>query len=411
MKINKTLLLLMGFCWFLGVPAVYAGTLVPIKIQAQGEGATRQQAVNDALTEAVSQVGASLSADQKMNLSEISKDDKTTTNESYQSKTELKTAGDIQQYRITQENRTGNIYTITLEAIVITYKKSKQTNRKRIIVTPFTIIDTNVQNASDINRRLYENISDFLVQTRKFAVLDRQNLTQQDTELNFLKNTEKNGVNPFDAARIGNRLGTDLMVIGTIHTLQHSTKTRKSSVSNRIIKSFETIANINIKIIDVATTQIKYAKTINFAESKSLNDAIIAISQNIGTDIIESIYPIRVVAYGNPNILTLNRGADTMQRGQVFDLFVYGDMLIDPNTGEKLGRQETQIGQIKITDIQPKVSYAQILHSDMVIGAQNFKKLVIRKSKGTRKISVKSLKQGKQSPTIQQLQQQSEKDW
>ena len=50
-----------------------------------------------------------------------------------------------------------------------------------------------------------------------------------------------------------------------------------------------------------------------------------------------------------------------MGNGDLFEVFKVGDRLIDPDTGEPLGRIETSVGIAQIVDVKPKYSLAELV--------------------------------------------------
>ena len=50
-----------------------------------------------------------------------------------------------------------------------------------------------------------------------------------------------------------------------------------------------------------------------------------------------------------------------MAAGDTFNAFALGQELIDPDTKESLGREELKVGKVKITQVNPKTSTAEIL--------------------------------------------------
>jgi hypothetical protein len=47
--------------------------------------------------------------------------------------------------------------------------------------------------------------------------------------------------------------------------------------------------------------------------------------------------------------------------GQVWRVFAVGEQMVDPDTKEVLGREEVAVGRIKITDVLPKFSKAEVI--------------------------------------------------
>jgi hypothetical protein len=72
-------------------------------------------------------------------------------------------------------------------------------------------------------------------------------------------------------------------------------------------------------------------------------------------------FPARVIAKSMGQV-TINRGQGTdVEVGQIWEVFMQGRVLIDPDTGEELGAEEMSAGWVKIRDVQPKLSRASIL--------------------------------------------------
>ena len=59
--------------------------------------------------------------------------------------------------------------------------------------------------------------------------------------------------------------------------------------------------------------------------------------------------------------VTIGSGGSSLKIGQHFRAMALGKELKDPYTGESLGKQESYIGEIEITDVQFKTSQAKII--------------------------------------------------
>ena len=60
-----------------------------------------------------------------------------------------------------------------------------------------------------------------------------------------------------------------------------------------------------------------------------------------------------------------NRSKDTgVKVGDIYEIFALGEAMIDPDTGENLGAEETLIGTIKVTSVLPKFSKGTIVGED-----------------------------------------------
>jgi hypothetical protein len=73
------------------------------------------------------------------------------------------------------------------------------------------------------------------------------------------------------------------------------------------------------------------------------------------------IFPVKVIAKTDKTV-TVNRGEGSgVAADQVWRVFAVGKEMIDPDTKEILGREEVEIGKVRITDVLPKFSRATVL--------------------------------------------------
>jgi hypothetical protein len=85
------------------------------------------------------------------------------------------------------------------------------------------------------------------------------------------------------------------------------------------------------------------------------------LAEKIAVHVADVIFPIKVLIKGD-NEITINRGEGAgVAVGDTFNVFALGKEMIDPDTKESLGRQEVKVGQVKITEVDPKFSKAQVL--------------------------------------------------
>ena len=200
-----------------------------------------------------------------------------------------------------------------------------------------------------------KDLEEGLTQTRRFAMIDKSYEYDSNKELSSYQNKQYY-IN--EVARLGNKAGVDYMVIGTLENLAN----KNVSVGGKDVKLRE--VSIALRIIDIASGQIKFAKTV-------------AQPKKTVRDILFAIYPIAVVAV-NKNNVTLNSGGDFLKKGSMYKVVKLGKELIDPYTKEKLGREEIDIGEIKLTEINAKTSKAKIIKGNEDIAKGFSDGLIIR---------------------------------
>ena len=192
-----------------------------ITITSVGIALTKEDAINKALVSAIEQVnGTEVSSNAASRLSQISKivnkKNHISSSKTYESQIRKQTKGLIQSFRILEKKSGGvnkNMVLIKLSVNITKFKRSKQLMRKRIAVVPFRVSPSikNKRVGIYFQKSLLSGIENYLTQTRRFAVLDRGYLKEQNMELNFIKSGR---VNPEEIARIGNRAGVDFLIVG-----------------------------------------------------------------------------------------------------------------------------------------------------------------------------------------------------
>ena len=338
-----------------------------LTVEAEGMGGSLQQAVERALIVGINKLnGAVISSRVKNFLTQrtnVKKNQKIIeTNKFFKESISKRTQGIIKSYEILSQKRDtrSNLYRVLIRATVPVFKKNSQLRRIRLVCVPLRIsknitLKTQSKNFEQIFRQGLEN---YITQSRKFAVLDRRFLKEQNIELNFLN---QSGTNPDELARLGNRVGADYLITGLLEHAHYKTSKTVIKTTGKIIKSTGTQAKISLRIIDIVSTQIKFSVTEELSqEGGSMETLAKNLAEVLGRKIIDAIFPISVLDV-DQNILTLGQGGTTIKIGESYDLISLGRNLIDPYTGESLGRQEKAVGVIKIIGKQSKISTGKVI--------------------------------------------------
>ena len=258
-----------------------------------------------------------------------------------------------------QDAGLGNNYVVQLSVKVAKYKQSKQLDRLRMAVTGL-YIDNTVSDRSKADKTAYDlqmRVIDYLTQTRRFAMLDRNNLADTDAELNLIASS---GMATKELARLGNKVGTDYLVVMTLNALDTRVTEKKMRTNNKIRKTTVVFAEVAVRILDVATSQIKFADTIMIETQDSHRKLAREGGRLIGQVIQNAIYPARIIDLDGDTV-TIGQGGKTINKGEIYELVQLGKRLIDPYTKESLGFKEIPVGKVEITRVQSKQSTAVIL--------------------------------------------------
>ena len=365
---------------------VFAGNIPAnteiVKVEVEGIAESLQLAIDRALTEAMGRVnGRSIESEVLSKTSEtLSVKNQTEdylSSTEYQEKIKSKTKGVVESYNlISSEQLEKNVYKVVLSVSIIKFKASKSSNRKRIAVLPLRArggccqVGTTNINGQSFSEELTAAISSYLVQTRKFTVLDRQYESETNTEQAKLSSDE---VPITELAKLGQELVADYVLVGTINNLFLREQQRQMSTVDRTITTIVGNAAISYRIIDVPTGQIKFSQTLNKnlnGKVKTINDpvqgvldTVLIVANDVGLKILETAYPFIVEKIEGENIV-IGVGGDIIQVGQRYRLIQYGKKIVDSYTKESLGRKENIIGMVEITEVTPKMSYGKIINTN-----------------------------------------------
>ena len=380
---------LLGF----GAASLAAGVRMQT-VEAVGSGATRTEAINAALTEAVSKVnGLSISAKDQSAIAAASEtraeDDvshtKSATLEAASREVQTATAGYVRQYQILSISTDPKTQTVEakLSVDVNTFDGGKATNRMRIAVLPFKI--EGAQKVTPEQQKQFllnanQAAVSYLTSTRHFAVLDRDFAGERMNELRSLLSPD---VRPEERARLGNTLATDYILTGRVLEFEAQSRLEKVPYTGETVKATTGQVSVQWRLIEAATGQIAVAGTLTLPirNEKAVTANGAGIGRDIAAQITETIYPIAAVGYENGQIL-IAQGGETMRAGDMYTLVRQGAIRKDPYTGEQMGRSEMPVGDVRITRVTPKMAYGQVLNCRVDLKGMAPREYLLRRAEG-----------------------------
>jgi len=334
-------------------------------VTTNGLGNTEKEAIQDALVAAVSQVrGLAIKSNEMMTLHNEIFNNSEKTSSSLKANINTLTKGVVSKFDLLDSQKDQNgLYKVKIQAVIPFYDAGEQIHRLRLAVIPIKISNkvNNKQAADKYGEDWINRLEEALVQSRRFAMLDRKYTDDTNQEVNQYLN---NDFKIEELARLGQRVGTDYLVISEVRKYNIADKSVVDPLDGTKISRSSTNTEVSIRLVDVATSQIKYAKS--YVDSK-----------NAILDIINAIYPIAILAV-NTNTVTLGSGGDEIKVGQRYTVMGLGKNLVDPYTGENLGKEEIPLGEIEIADVQAKTTLAKITKGAADINKQFPQGLIIR---------------------------------
>jgi hypothetical protein len=214
--------------------------------------------------------------------------------------------------------------------------------------------------------------------TRKFDIVSRGDAAEITKEQQF---GASGNVDPNTAAQIGKDLGAKYIFTATVDDYQDyvekatfegtgDTATKRVfrlSIVGKIYDSTtgKLLASANFQTGNDEFKQIQQERNYSVKDGELSDEMMVAVSRSmaekIAIHVADVLFPIRVLIKDDSGV-TINRGdGGGVAVGDTFNVFALGKALIDPDTGEKLGNEEVKVGQVKITEVDPTFSKAQVL--------------------------------------------------
>jgi len=473
LSVNRALCgaVVIGVLFVVSSPAHARLSYVPV--EAEGRGATLNDAIRDALVQAIGQVNgksiASEKAQQSVRALRTASDGSATASFSKDQSSKIfeKTRGVIKEYKVLDQGQLdGGRWSVRLAVVVAKYKQASGTNRLRIAVFPFRIagfergkesfsekseklvnagmdhllsasgegIPDQGRTAESLAKRfalpngpgdpermerlLNQGIVSYLTQTRKFTVLDRQYISEALGEEGLILSGD---VPIEETAKLGQQLSADYILVGTLEKLSAHRVERKMKTSDRVIVSTSGDVEFSYRIIDVASRMVKFADLFDaqvnggpLAKSNSPDTALTKmVSQAVGETILYAIYPLLVEKVAGKTV-TIGQGGKGLSSGDTYELFLRGDKIVDSYTKESLGYDERKIGVVEITSVRSKTSTGKIIESEEDVAAVfESKRLVLRPLKKANQQQAPSVTEVRKSieKKRQERDEKYEDDW
>ena len=230
--------------------------------------------------------------------------------------------------------------------------------------------------------RILESLDSQLIDrvnaTRKFEVVGRSDLSDIVKEQDL---GASGNVDAKTAAQAGKLTGAKYLLVSTVDDFQDYVETATfegtgRSSTKRVFR-FSVIGKIydssTGKLLESANLQTGNDAFKDISENRSysvkdgnLSDEMMVavardLAQKIANRLVDVIYPAKILIKRDKEV-TINRGeGGGVAVGDTFNVFALGEELIDPDTKESLGREEAKVGKVKITQVNPKTSLADIL--------------------------------------------------
>lgn len=247
-------------------------------------------------------------------------------------------------------------------------------------------------------------ITEFLVKSRKFDVLERDHIRKILSEY---KITESEYAAPSEIKRIGGLLSADYLVIGYMDRLAFQRKVTNIELTGERAENWIGTLKVHFRIVRSKTGKIVFAqqlkrklktrdlkRTMTYEERRDMTlgdfkDILFKrVSEIAGNLILAGIYPIKVASVNGDDIM-LNRGQGAgIKKGGRYRVYNMGEAVTDPDTGESLGAEEIKAGEIVVTSVHAKFSKAKPVKTESDIKPGSICRLIVEEEREAAKPEV-----------------------
>lgn len=212
--------------------------------------------------------------------------------------------------------------------------------------------------------------------TRKFRVLSRDKSTLNAIldEQNFAQSDLAKG----DAATKGELSNANYLIIPTVTDFKfYRSHTALPNFDDKYKRKDSGLLLVNAQMLDSTSGQIvtnfslksTFATKASIVNSNSGRPSSVhftkmakRVAAKLANQFVAAVYPMKVIKRTANGQVIINRGQDGgLKKGDILAVFSAGEELIDPDTGESLGSSEEYIGEVKVTRINPKITFAKII--------------------------------------------------
>lgn len=257
----------------------------------------------------------------------------------------------------------------------------------RVSVADLAVSDSlsEQQKKTVLTSSLIADIENAIRNGRKFELLTRR--ADALAEIRKEQAFAKSGLAAGDAAAEGQLSNAQSIVKVTVESFSFGrSATKIPNLEGKYKVQDSASIALNVQILDTTKGTVTGAFPVKASSasgtsirngvggaSKSILEQTMAkAAGNLANQLSDTIFPITVIQVKGKRVW-VNRGNDSgMKMGERFIVFEPGEDLIDPQTGENLGSAEMEVGEAKVTRINPKVTVLEVTKGDPAQIAQGF---------------------------------------
>lgn len=361
------------------------GKLDSVTTTAIGLGQTAGEAMAEAMKMALLQVNGamvqseSVSAKYGLDVS-LNQDSASLRASAFAELVRQKSGGVIQNLKVVSLEEPGLLppkhFKATIEAQIAKFQPSADMQKLKVVIGPVSFSQQNLAMgdrsvpSAQVAAALRQRVSDALVQTGRFAVLDRDFGPAIEQELEMISGGQAPSA---ELAKLSQAASADLVWSARINSFAYNRHARQLRTSDRELVSYSGGWSLSQKMVNVATRQVTVADSLRGSApdraattlgagvdgDRILADMTDEAAKAIVGSILQRTFPVMVVARDGTNVV-LSQGGQSIREGARYAIAAMGKELKDPQTGQSLGRMESPCCELVIDRVTSNLSYGHL---------------------------------------------------
>ena len=324
------------------VAVSHAQQIKVVSVTSSGFGKTEAEALLDAVVNGIAQVnGEAVASSIRITTSaESSTGSGSTASRTIDEDISRRTKGVVQSWRkISAEISPAGDYSASAQVNVFVLQRSEQLKRMKLAI----VVSGSGQLAP--SRIVQDEVSRNLTTSRKFAIMDRKNVAEIESQLARIRK----GGSLEDSVRLSAEVAPDFIAVVSVTSLGRPDGRRT--------------AYATLDIIDYSSRQLKFSEKksvpLKTGDQVSNERRLASISKGLSRTIIQSIFP-PIVLGTDGGFITVGQGSDFFNMGDKLVIKRMGATLRDPHTGEYLSQDQSDIGTATITYVDRRIARAKL---------------------------------------------------
>lgn len=391
--------LLLALACQAAAPAL-AQEVVLVPVRSYGHGVSEAAAVKDAIVQAVGQVsGERLSAATSIATSYSEQSSRGAQHSAtIDQRIDSLIRGVVKSSNTVGVEREGDgSYRATVDVRVASMRQSAQLERVKLAVVPGAQSAPAALGsaAPEFMQALHNGLTDRLVASRKFAVLDRQEQAAVAREFAQIR-AGRTGVE--ELVRLQSAASAEFLVVVSVE---------RFVTAPGLAGSGKARATVRAQLLDYSSGQVR--QSVSASGFKTLRAGALAalaadLGARLGHQLVESVFPARVIGADGAAI-TVSAGEAQFQPGDAVRVYRRGAALTDPDTGESLGFAEHLFGGGRVEQATARVSVVRLAGQAIEPGALKKQVFIVRKDTTAQPDANPQLKE------LQKLGETNDDDW